>query len=117
MAGFFDAIIEGSFAQENNYKIKSAYLYGSFVKGSFKEESDIDVAIVLDNMKDKFSELYDLMRHRRQFDLRIEPHPFSSKEFNKNSNEFMRWAKGFLQISSKSQEYYGIHGIPRTQQN
>jgi len=66
---------------------KKAYLFGSYAKGSEREESDIDIAIVLGNMTDFFDIQMQLMRIRRKIDLRIEPHPISENEFN-DSNPF-----------------------------
>jgi uncharacterized protein len=62
--------------------VKKAYLFGSFAKGSEKEESDIDVALVLENMPDFFATQRQLMRLRRNIDLRIEPHPIKEQDFN-----------------------------------
>ncbi|MBE0638264.1 MAG: nucleotidyltransferase domain-containing protein [Bacteroidales bacterium] len=70
-----------------DFGVKKAYLFGSFAKGIEREESDIDVAIVLSNMPDFFDIQKQLMRLRRKVDLRIEPHPISEKDFN-NMNPF-----------------------------
>ena len=66
----------------SNLMVKKAFLFGSYAKGSEKEESDIDIAIVLGNMPDFFDAQMQLMRVRREVDLRIEPHPISENEFN-----------------------------------
>ncbi|MFO8023278.1 MAG: nucleotidyltransferase domain-containing protein [Perlabentimonas sp.] len=66
----------------NDFGVKKVYLFGSFAKGIEKEESDIDVAIILNNMSDFFSTQRQLMRLRREVDLRIEPHPINEKDFN-----------------------------------
>lgn len=62
--------------------LKKAYLFGSFAKGSEKEESDIDIALVLENMPDFFYTQKQLMKLRRKIDLRIEPHPIKEQDFN-----------------------------------
>ncbi len=62
--------------------IRKAFLFGSFAKGTEQEDSDIDIAIVLENMSDFFVTQKQLMRLRRLIDLRIEPHPISAKDFN-----------------------------------
>jgi predicted nucleotidyltransferase len=67
--------------------IKKAYLFGSFSKGLQKEDSDIDIALVLENMPDFFYVQNQLMKLRRNVDLRIEPHPIKLKDFN-SSNPF-----------------------------
>jgi len=61
--------------------IKKAYLFGSYAKGLIKEDSDIDIALVLGNMTDFFSTQMQLMRIRRKVDLRIEPHPIGETDF------------------------------------
>lgn len=62
--------------------LKKAYLFGSFAKGNEKEESDIDIALVLENMPDFFYTQKQLMKLRRKIDLRIEPHPIKEQDFN-----------------------------------
>ena len=71
----------------SNLMVKKAFLFGSYAKGIEKEESDIDIAIVLGNMSNFFDTQMQLMRERRKVDLRIEPHPISEDEFN-TSNPF-----------------------------
>ena len=76
------------------YKIQSAILFGSYAKGTNREDSDIDIAIVLKNVKDIIDTQIELMKLRRQFDLRIEPHPFSYSEFNRTNpvvNEILKF--------------------------
>lgn len=70
-----------------NLGVKKSYLFGSYAKGMEREESDIDVAIVLENMTDFYTIQLLLMRLRRKIDLRIEPHPISASEFV-NTNPF-----------------------------
>jgi predicted nucleotidyltransferase len=45
-------------------------------------DSDIDVAIIFDDFTDAFDMRVDLMKLRRQFDTKIEPHPFRKADFN-----------------------------------
>lgn len=61
--------------------VKKAFLFGSFAKGKEKEESDIDIALILESMPDFFSTQRQLMKLRRQIDLRIEPHPIKEQDF------------------------------------
>lgn len=65
--------------------IKRAYLFGSHVKGTQTEESDIDIAVVVENMDDFFEIQMELFRRRRKIDLRIEPHPFDEEDFSENN--------------------------------
>ena len=64
------------------FGVKKAFLFGSFVQGKNKEESDIDIALIVENMPDFFSTQRQLMKLRRQVDLRIEPHPIKVQDFN-----------------------------------
>ncbi|VAW26695.1 Nucleotidyltransferase [hydrothermal vent metagenome] len=61
--------------------VKRAFLFGSYAKGKEKEDSDIDIALVIDGMTDFFSTQMKLMRIRRKVDLRIEPHPIRENDF------------------------------------
>jgi uncharacterized protein len=65
-----------------DFGVKKVYLFGSFAKGNEKEESDIDIALVLENMPDFFSAQKQLMKLRRKIDLRIELHPIKEQDFN-----------------------------------
>ena len=54
------------------------------------EYSDIDVAVISDKFSDDpIDDMVYLMKLRRNLDLRIEPHPFTVKDFNK-TNPFVR---------------------------
>ncbi|MGK7394380.1 MAG: nucleotidyltransferase domain-containing protein [Candidatus Cyclobacteriaceae bacterium M3_2C_046] len=67
--------------------VKKAYLFGSCAKGLDKDDSDIDIAVVIGNMTDFFKTQMQLMRLRRNIDLRIEPHPIGESDFT-NMNPF-----------------------------
>ena len=62
------------------YKIIHAYLFGSYAKGTFNEDSDIDVALIFDKIEDRFDTRVELMKLVRKIDLRIEPHPFEKSD-------------------------------------
>lgn len=66
----------------HKYNIKQALLFGSFAKGNYHEDSDIDIAIVIKNVSDIIDTQIELMKLRRKIDLRIEPHPFKEEDFN-----------------------------------
>jgi uncharacterized protein len=68
----------------NHFTIRNALMFGSFAKGTSSDESDIDIALVLDNIPDVIETQIELMKLRRDIDLRIEPHPFRSEDFNIN---------------------------------
>lgn len=62
--------------------LRRAFLFGSYAKGNEREDSDIDIALVIGNMDDFFVVQMQLMRLRRKIDLRIEPHPIRELDFN-----------------------------------
>jgi len=64
-----------------NIGLKKAYLFGSYARGKEREESDIDIALVIENMVYFFSIQRLLMRLRRKIDLRIESHPIEESDF------------------------------------
>ncbi len=80
--GVIDAIKQYIMIIPKELGVKKAYLFGSFAKGNEKEESDIDIALVVENMPDFFSAQKQLMKLRRKIDLRIEPHPIKEQDFN-----------------------------------
>lgn len=52
----------------------SMYLYGSFAKGTNRDDSDIDVAIIVNQINDDFFAINPMLwKLRRQIDDRIEP--------------------------------------------
>ena len=66
----------------NRINISTVYLFGSYKKSIFNADSDIDIAIVLDDYKgDRIDILFMLLKLRREIDLKIEPHPFKKSEF------------------------------------
>ncbi len=56
------------------FEIESVYLFGSYVKGTNRQDSDIDVAIVVNHIDGDFFSINPLLwKLRRQIDDRIEP--------------------------------------------
>jgi predicted nucleotidyltransferase len=66
--------------------VKNIYLYGSYAKGNFSKDSDIDIAVIGDDfIGDPIEDTMLLMRIRRKVDYRIEPRPFRTSDFNKSN--------------------------------
>lgn len=87
MADFIirDQIIDiaGKYAEvlKKEFIIHGLYLYDSYVKGTFTSDSDIDIAVIAENLSgDLFEDTLKLMKYRRIVDYRIEPHPFLVSE-------------------------------------
>jgi len=74
-----------NYLKNNKYNIQGAYIFGSYANGKFTENSDIDLAIVLHNLSNRFTTQIQLMKLSRKFDSRIEPHPIDESDFNNSS--------------------------------
>ncbi|WP_457551675.1 nucleotidyltransferase domain-containing protein [Desulfobacula sp.] len=82
-----------NFLMKKDSNIKKAYIFGSYVKGTVNEDSDIDLAIIFKNLEDFFDMQVKLMKLRRKFDTRIEPHAFRESDFhilNPLANEIIK---------------------------
>lgn len=68
--------------KKKGIKVEEAYVFGSYARGNFHENSDIDLALVISNLQDRFGVQTELLKLGRDFHYIIEPHPFDIKEFN-----------------------------------
>ncbi|MBI3393158.1 MAG: nucleotidyltransferase domain-containing protein [Nitrospirae bacterium] len=69
--------------RENHIPVWRVYLYGSCAKGTFREDSDIDLAVFWDRDHiDGFDEDVQLLKLTKKIDLRIEPHSFARPDFD-----------------------------------
>ncbi|OFX23516.1 MAG: nucleotidyltransferase [Bacteroidetes bacterium GWA2_31_9] len=65
-----------------NNNLQKVFLFGSYAKGTNREESDIDIALVFTDLKDPIDMQIQLMKLSRKIDSRIEPHPYRQIDFN-----------------------------------
>jgi len=65
----------------------SAYIFGSYARNNQREDSDIDIALVIENLtdKDRFDTQVKLMLLASDIDKRIEPHPISNVDLQSNN--------------------------------
>ena len=78
---------------QHDYPVKQMYLYGSYACGNFHKDSDIDLAIIMNDLPDPFQTQVNMLKLTWNFDTRIEPHPFDAKDFtyaNTVVNEILR---------------------------
>lgn len=68
------------FLKTQKYSVAEAYLFGSYAKGTYSVDSDIDLALIFNGHIDTYETQIALMKLRRDFDLRIEPHPFEKSD-------------------------------------
>jgi predicted nucleotidyltransferase len=64
------------------YPLCRAFVFGSYVKGNQRPDSDIDVAVVMRDINNLFDTQVDLMQLRSNHDLQIEPHAFRENDFD-----------------------------------
>ena len=79
-----------------NYSFIKIILFGSYAKGNFNEDSDIDIAVVFKDYGNLMDMQLELMRLRRKIDSRIEPHPFRESEFEVSNpivNEILKYGQ------------------------
>jgi len=77
-----------------SFDCKQVFLFGSYTKGGWHNESDIDIAVILKEFENPLD--MQLMRLRRKIDSRIEPHPFREKDFNASNpvvNEILKYGQ------------------------
>jgi uncharacterized protein len=83
-------------AVKSKYDFVKIILFGSYAKGNYNEDSDIDIAVILKDYSNLIDIQLDLMRLRRKIDSRIEPHPFREKDFevtNPIVNEIIKYGQ------------------------
>ena len=74
-----------------NYNVEAIILFGSYAKGTEREDSDIDIAVVTDDIKtDVFDEEVKLMVLRRGIDYRIEPHIIRIQDYKEKNDPFIK---------------------------
>jgi predicted nucleotidyltransferase len=73
--------------------VNKAYLYGSYAKGTFHEDSDLDLCFFLDNIavRDVFEIEVKLLKFARKYNrtISIEPNVFPASELY-NDNPFVK---------------------------
>lgn len=78
-------------AVERLLPVKALYLYGSFSKGTYTAESDIDIAVIVDKLKDDYFEDTPLLWNlRRKISTLIEPVLLTEDSSNPLYRDVMR---------------------------
>ncbi|MBO5348345.1 MAG: nucleotidyltransferase domain-containing protein [Clostridia bacterium] len=67
------------------FEVKSVYLFGSYAKGTNHNDSDIDIAVILESEEDTIDLMVELMMLTQNIDLRIEPHPIKNEDFEEGN--------------------------------
>ncbi len=75
---------------KKHYNITTIILFGSYAKGTENEDSDIDIAVISDDFEDIYECMANLMGMTWDIDARIEPHPIKKKDFDEESDYFIK---------------------------
>lgn len=71
--------------------LKAVYLYGSYSKGNYTENSDIDIAVIVDKLSDNFFDDTPLLwKLRRKISTLIEPVLLTDDESNPLYHDIIR---------------------------
>lgn len=73
-----------------HYKIDAIILFGSYAKGTYNENSDIDIAIISSDFKDIIEDGAKLIGLTWKIDTRIEPHPIAKEDYDNISTPFVQ---------------------------
>jgi len=86
--------------KQEGITIDRVILYGSYVKGNIRPDSDIDVAVISKDFgKDRVEEGMTLHRIAGKIDPRLEPVPFSTKNYEDDT-----WVPLIYEIREKGEE-------------
>jgi predicted nucleotidyltransferase len=73
--------------REKKYPFFAVYLFGSYAQGRANKNSDIDVAVVSDRLKNNWNENEEkLWKYTMEVDSRIEPVGFTQKDFKQGAD-------------------------------
>jgi predicted nucleotidyltransferase len=76
--------------RKNHIEYESLVLFGSYAKGSFHKDSDLDIAVISSQFgKNRLFERIKLMKISSKIDARIEPHPVSLKDWQEGWKELV----------------------------
>ena len=84
---------------QRDYPVKKMFLYGSYARGNQHQDSDIDLAIILNKMDDPFQTQVNLLQLTWDFDTRVEPHPFDEKDLTSSNPVIKEILRTGIEIS------------------
>lgn len=73
--------------KKSGIPVQKVVLFGSWVRGQVREESDIDVSLISDAFSgDRFQDRRKIVPLRRKINTKIEPIPFNQESFSVGGN-------------------------------
>jgi len=90
--------------QKKYSDFESVYVFGSYARGNANQDSDIDLAIIFNDLDDskRFDVQVQLMLLASQIDTRIEPHPISHNDFHSDNPFVVEIKKTGFEILEKA---------------
>jgi uncharacterized protein len=77
--------------RRHNIRVNKAVLFGSHAKGTARDDSDIDVAIVSDDFEGvRFLDRQKINPYLIHYNCRFDIHPYRAGEFNPSSSWFVK---------------------------
>ena len=92
-----------SYLQKENKTILKAFLFGSYAKNTNRTDSDIDIAFVVEDIKDneKFDLQVQLLLLSSKYDSRIEPHIILKEDLDSDDPFISEVLKTGIEIDTK----------------
>ncbi len=84
---------------DEKFKVEKIILFGSYAKGTFHKDSDLDLAIVFKTVDDIIERQIELMIMRTDDELIIEPHPFRLSDFEESNPVVHEILKNGIELS------------------
>lgn len=88
--------------------LRQVILYGSYARGDFREDSDIDIMILLD-MSDEELKVYRHQLSEFTFDFNME-HDLDIKPYAKSEAHFNKWVLNYPFYSNVRKEGVNLYG-------
>jgi predicted nucleotidyltransferase len=80
--------------EKAGYPFSAVYLFGSYAKGDAREESDIDIAVLSDKLRENWNKNEEILwKLGADVDLRIEPVGFTPEDFSDGMDPMVREIK------------------------
>ncbi len=70
---------------KSGLNVKKMILFGSYARGNYTDNSDIDVCIIAENISNNYLAMLQIAPKVIDIDVRIEPVVFSNEEFNESN--------------------------------
>ncbi len=81
-----DAVKKFKTAVKTHLNVKKVLIFGSYAKGGYTKDSDIDVCVIADNIENNFMAMLDIAPLSIGVDTRIEPVVYSYEDYKEEQS-------------------------------